>query len=684
MNTEILAPAGSYESLVAAVRCGASAVYLGGKSLNARQSAANFDDDELSEAVKYCHASNVKVYLTLNTLLFDSEIPQLIEIIKKACEIGIDALIVQDLAAAAIARECAGTLPIHASTQMAIHNVAGAKALEKLGFSRVVLARELSRDEIAEIKNNTTIELECFVHGALCMCISGQCYFSAMLGGRSGNRGLCAQPCRLPFSSPLGENSLSLKDLSVIPQIDEMIGAGVCSLKIEGRMKRPEYVAAAVTAVKKQLAGEAADMDALRSVFSRDGFTDGYFSAKLGRDMFGTRRREDVVSASHALLSELAASYKDETASVSVSLSLTIKSEQPSKLIAKDSSGNVITVFGDAPQIAKTAPTTHEKAMVSLSKTGGTIFFVADLETDIDDGMMLPASALNFLRREALAELLKIRSDTKPHIFTEKADILNSVELHEPKKPTSLRVRLGAAEQFSAELAVAAELLIIPANLFEQIDESIIKQYAKKIAIEAPRILFGEKQNERLKQIFGDAKALGITHAVVGNLGSIELLRDFCFDLHGDFSLNITNSLSLEQYVKLGLSDVTTSFELTRAQILKLGGKASRGILAYGHLPLMVTRNCPVGSCEGCKNPTITDRLKNKFPIICGFGVSQVLNCVPMYLAERQNEFSCVDFLTLYFTIETNERCKEILQLYQAGSAISTPMTRGLYYRGVE
>ena len=289
-KVEILAPVGSMEALKAAVRCGANAVYLGQKNFSARKNSQNFDEEELLEAVAYAHQRGVQVHQALNILVFDHELDALKGCIRAACQAGVDALIVQDLGVASIVKALAPDLPLHASTQMAIHSPAGVKAAEELGFSRVVLARELSREEIARIRKSTPLQLEVFVHGAHCMCVSGQCYMSAMFGGKSGNRGQCAQPCRLPFTvEGQGENVLSLKDMSLVEKLPLLQEMGIDSVKIEGRMKRPEYVAAAVTACRMALAGERPDLHSLQAVFSRSGFTSGYFDAKVDKTMFGFR-----------------------------------------------------------------------------------------------------------------------------------------------------------------------------------------------------------------------------------------------------------------------------------------------------------------------------------------------------------------------------------------------------------
>ena len=302
---EILAPAGSAECVKAAVRCGANAVYLGTKDFNARRNADNFGFDELKETIEYCHARGVKVHITFNTLIDDEEIDKAIEFIKHICTLSADVLILQDLGLAQLIRTIAPEIERHASTQMSVGTPQGINLLEKLGYSLAVLPREMTKTEIENIRKNTSIKLEAFVHGALCMCVSGQCYMSAMLGGRSGNRGLCAQPCRLAFTANGGTgHGLSLKDLSLVSKAGELSRLGVDFFKIEGRMKRPEYVAAAVTALKKAQSGEDAEaaLKTLSAVFSRSGFTDGYFENKRGKEMFGIRTKDDVTAADGATL----------------------------------------------------------------------------------------------------------------------------------------------------------------------------------------------------------------------------------------------------------------------------------------------------------------------------------------------------------------------------------------------
>lgn len=396
----MLAPVGGEEQLLAAVRCGANAVYFGLQNFNARRNADNFNSDNLAKTIKYCHDREVKVYITVNTIVLNSELAEMKRLVDTAIAAGADGLITQDLAVARYAR---GKISLSASTQMAIHNVAGAKMVKQLGFDRVVLARELSLEEIKTIADNVDIELECFVHGAHCMSVSGNCYISSMLGGRSGNRGLCAQTCRLDWNIGGRDHALSLKDLSYVNHIQKLRDAGVTSFKIEGRMKRPEYVAAAVTAVKEALAGGHPDMEILQAVFSRQGFTDGYLSGKRDKSMFGYRTKDDVVAA-EPVLKTLATLYEKETYFRDVDMIFTMKEGQAAKL--KCTSGDRKSeVTGAIPEAALKVSLDEEHVRKSLEKTGGTVYKLNKLTCILDDGLMLSAAELNKMRREALGAL---------------------------------------------------------------------------------------------------------------------------------------------------------------------------------------------------------------------------------------------------------------------------------------
>lgn len=673
--TEILAPAGGKEQLVAAVRSGANAVYIGVKNFNARRNASNFEDFELSETVSYCHARGVKVHVTLNTLVMDSEIPAVVEEIKNIANAGVDAVIVQDLAVAKLVREICPTLEMHASTQMTIHNLAGALEAKRLGFSRAVLSRELSLDEIKYIADRADIELEAFVHGALCMCMSGCCYLSSVLGGRSGNRGLCAQPCRLDFRFGEKDHALSLKDMSHVEHIGELARAGVCSFKIEGRMKRPEYVAAAVAACKAALAGETPDLDSLRAVFSRQGFTDGYFTGKRTPEMFGFRSHEDVTAADKVLKS-LTLLYKDEPKFVPVQMSLSISESAPSVLKISDGE-NEVSVTGGICEKALRAPTDKALAERYLSKTGGTLFYLDSLDFSAEGEPVISASELNEMRRSALSELLEIRGKTVSKPF-------NEITLPKTKKhfsaKTVLRIRAEKFEQIAFENE--AEAIILPMSEIEKHPEAIEK-FGEKLFAELPAIIF-PLDEEKIKSRLSALYEKGLRRVLCENICAIHLAKDCNMEIHGGHGLNILNSIALEEYEQLGVFDATVSFELSAPKIRDLGGNIRRGILGYGYLPLMRMRACPLRKTDGCKNcpgnGKIKDRKGKEFTYLCfekKFGT--LLNSLPLYVADK--DFSGIDFTTLWFTTETPETCRKIYNMFSKKAPADFEKTNGLYFR---
>lgn len=665
MELEILAPAGSKESLISAVRCGANAVYLGTKNFNARRNADNFDFDELMESVKYCHQRNVKVYVTMNTLVTDDEMKGAYDTVKSAMECGVDGFIVQDLGLAKMMHKCFPDARLHASTQCSVNTPDGFKRLEELGFCRAVIPREMTANEIREIRNATDIELEMFVHGALCMSVSGQCYMSAMLGSRSGNRGLCAQPCRLSFSADnSGSCDLSLKDLSLISKIKDIEDLGVISLKIEGRMKRPEYVAGAVTACRKAIDGiySQDDENVLRSVFSRSGFTDGYFTGKR-LDMFGTRQKEDVVSAKD-VLKDLSHLYDNENPLIPVDMHLTCKAGMPIKLTISTSDKS-ITVSSVVPEIAINKPMTSDLLSTRIAKLGGTQYYARDISIDLDDGLIVPASKINELRRMAIE---KLDESTIPPV-----NALPMDEITHTKKSAKpyFTARFIDADTIPSEHPFKRVFIPIWSN-----DEDFKKHNA---GVEIPRGLFG-KEND-LKQRLSHLKAIGVTMALCSNLGAYKTAKEMGFEVYGDFGLNIFNSTSANQ-----ISSPILSFELTIDQANRINAEDT-GIIGYGKLPLMLTRNCPIKNNIGCdkckKNGTLTDRKGYKFQVKCSsYPCVEVLNPLPLYMADRIKEIH-TDFIHFYFTDESKDEINNIVKLYENESKIDTKYTRGLYYRGV-
>ena len=676
-SAEILAPAGTYDALVAAVRCGADAVYLGGQELNARRNAGNFTFEELQKAAAYCHARGVKVHMTLNTLASDEELTDAAQrAIRQACQVGVDALIIQDLGVFRLARQCAPAMPLHASTQMSVHTLAGVKELAAMGFTRAVLARELSLEEIEAIAAQSPIELEVFIHGALCMSVSGQCLMSAMLGSRSANRGLCAQPCRLPFAAPDGTgHDLSLKDLSATEYIARLHRAGVCSFKIEGRMKRPEYVAAAVTACRKALAGEAdpALQEQLRSVFSRSGFTRGYFDGSLGREMFGTRRKEDVTAA-QPVLKELHRLYEKETPRVGVEMAFCAREGEPASLSVKASGASVFAQSEATAVKAEKVPLTKERVVEQLKKCGGTPFEPTQIDVELDDGISLPLSCLNALRREALERLTERLEQPKQRVFS---PVLVENGVKKVNKATCF-ARFSALSQVE-NLSTNVENYILPLEQAAPID-------GKTVIAELPTVFFG--QEDKVREQIETAKARGVRCLCAATLDGARLAKETGMDFWFGLGSNVFNTLSLLQAEDLGAKAVILSPEMTLRQVSRLGGAIGRGLITYGRLPLMTTRNCPVKNgtrCADCgRSRSLTDRLGVSFPVRCFGGYSQVFNSRPIWLADRRQEIEIVDFHVLYFTTETPEECAAVLARYEAQAAPQGDFTRGLYYRGVE
>ncbi|MBR0535062.1 MAG: U32 family peptidase [Clostridia bacterium] len=676
---EILAPVGAYEQLLAAVRCGADAVYLGTGNFNARRNADNFNEDSLKNAVDYCHLRNVKVYVTLNTLVFDKELQNLYETIEYIARSGADAVIVQDFAVAKAVRSICPTLPLHASTQMAVHNTSGALLLQEQGFSRVVLARELSLQEIKAIREAVSVELEVFVHGAHCMGASGNCYLSAMLGERSGNRGLCAQGCRLNWVSRNGrEYALSLKDMSYLDSIDKLIEIGVESFKIEGRMKRPEYVAAAVSSLKKAVNGESYDKETLRNVFSRNGFTDGYLKEERTLEMFGHRGKDDVTSAS-GVLKNLSALYKDDIHPTAIQATLTLRKNE-SSCLDLNCKGKFVTVYGDVGEIPRNAPLSAELALRNIAKLGDTPFHMEAFTFENKDNLTLSASSINAMRREATRLLEKKLTEINRE--TTHISCLRIMPYH-PEAALRYRARLQKISQYSHAMN-EAEFIILP---IEEIIENkdLAGQIKPEIIAELPQLIYplGE---EKAKAMLREIRDMGITRISTGNIGGIKLASEQGFAIHGAHGFNITNTVSLDYYESLSLADTTLSFELTEGAMQGLGGRLKRGAYIYGHLPLMLLRACPQKTekgCDGCNGTTtLTDRKGIDFSFLCHKKTYGTLhNSVPLYIGDKN--LSMLDFATLYFTTESKADCASIFEKAINRENIPGKKTNGLYTRAL-
>ena len=678
---EILAPAGGMDSVVAAVRSGADAVYVGAKQFSARAHAANFDISELRECTAYCHIRGVKVYLALNTVIFDDEIEDALGLLKAAARADIDAVIIQDMGLVSLCREAIPGLRLHASTQMTVHTPYGAKALWELGFSRVVLSRELSLEEIREIREAVPqVELEVFVHGALCMCVSGQCYFSAMLGGRSANRGMCAQPCRLPIRFGENDHALSLKDNSAIEYLNELEEIGVVSAKIEGRMKRPEYVATAVSACReKRDSGMVSPKteERLRSVFSRSGFTDGYIAGKIGESMFGYRKREDVVSAEPKLLREIRNGYKDERKSVGVEMTLYARAGETARLSVTDGEHEIKAESDAHAEAAIKVALTEEKAAQSLQKTGNTPYIVKEIRCDIGENVSLSAAALNALRRDALEQLDAVRA------------VRHNYEIHEIDLSLSGEEVIDTAPRaVGCSLDIPREMIdfkMIFAEIGAMDDEKIAALLRKGVAlgVEIPRVMFGTESeiNEKLGHLY----ALGVRDAMAHNIGAVYMARQRGMRVHAGFGLNITNSYALDFYRSMGVESAELSVELSEKRIERLFKCIPVGIFAGGHMPMMITRNAPAGSNESCKNNDILqDRKGERFLIKRHNGAYEIMNGVPFYVPSGTYPFQNRVFNCLHFFVDNSvENTEKILRFFSENQAPNR-FTRGMYSKGVK
>ncbi len=681
---EVLSPCGGSDSVVAAVRSGADAVYLGVGDFNARRNAANFTFEDLKEAARYCHVHGVKVYITLNTLVSDRELGSAVDCAAKAAECGADAFIVQDLGLASALSRCLPDIPLHASTQMSIHSEYGLTLLSELGFRRVVAAREMDRRSLEKMcrkAKSLGMEVEVFVHGALCMCVSGQCLMSSVIGGRSGNRGLCAQPCRLPFAVNGGNGyALSLRDLSLISHLGELADIGVDSFKIEGRMKRPEYVAAATAACRSMtdlgyVPNDISDM--LASVFSRSGFTDGYYTGHTGKEMFGIRTEADM-DVSSSVFGRIHELYRRENGRVKIKAEFHAASGDPVKLTLSDGE-NTVTVKGEPPQIARERAADEEYISSRLARLGGTAYTAESIKCFIGEGLSVPSSVLNELKKRGTEELDRLRSAPRKIKYIP----LDSAVPHDgkqsvPEKTESIKyiARFSSADQLPDNLTGISAVILPIESDFSSLGIDV------PVYCELPRYIAGneEKLLERLRKV-GDSAA----GAVCSNLSAAELAQAAGLPIVCDQFFNIFNSGSAAVVSeRFGALFYTASVECSAEALLRL--PAEKAVFAYGRIPLMVTRNCPGKSGRGCAEcggmSYGTDRLKNRFPYACRSGYTEIFNDRPIYVLDRIKEFSA-DIALLYFTFESRSECESIIDRAIKGLPPEGIHTRGLYYRKV-
>lgn len=672
---ELLAPAGSPEGVRAAVQSGAGAVYMGFGTFNARRNAQGFSPDEMADAIAYCRARGVKTNITLNILAGDRELDAALRDAKFLYEAGADALIIQDLGLARLIHAHAPDFALHASTQMTIHTLDGAREARDIGFSRVVLSRECTRDEVRLITEQAGVETEVFVHGALCMCYSGQCYLSAVIGQRSGNRGLCAQPCRLPYN---GGYPLSLKDLALAGHIAELAGLGVSSLKIEGRMKRPEYTAI-VTKIYADLLRERRsptpeERDTLRRVFSRDGFTDGYYTGKTGDQMFGTKT--DVpLSEVQSLYDEAARRFEPgrEAPLVPVSICFTARKDTGAVL-----SADGVSAMAPVEQ-AKNRPTTPEMVEKSLRKTGGTPFYVKNLRIELEDGLVVPASVMNGMRRDAL-DLLLAKRGTPPSRDWMEGPLLERDAENAPREGfLGFTASVRTCAQADALRGIGLETVYAPLEVAAQTGLPVI----------LPRV-FSDNEQPEVEMLLGEAMSRGAKTVLAGNIGHIALARRLGFAVRGDFGLNAYNSKTLHALAEMGVQRQTLSFEARLAQIRDMKGPLETEMVVYGYLPLMIFENCAIrrqhgGKCS-CQDgiTCLTDRRGERFALLPEYGCrNTLLNSRPLCLREDFARLG-VQTARLLFTTETPEECARIARAFLEDTPLAGEFTKGLYKRGVE
>ena len=649
---ELLAPAGDMQCLYAAVEAGADAVYVGGKAFGARAYAKNFDKEELCFAVEYCHLHGVKLYVTVNTLVYDREMRELSDFIADIWESGADAVITADLGVIREIKKRAPELAIHASTQMSVHNTLGADVAFSLGCERVVLARELSYENIKAVTEKSSAETEIFLHGALCVSHSGQCLLSSLVGGRSGNRGECAQPCRLPYCN---KYPLSLSDLSLADHIPELIESGVSSLKIEGRMKSAEYVFT-VTSIYRRLLDEGrgastSEKEALKKIFSRGGFTDGYFVGNKFSKMTGVRSEKDKESTKE--ISEM--SFLPERVPVRAEASIRLGEPSSLTLISGEKS---VTVKGAVPAVAIKSPLSSEGVKDRLSKMGATLLSLdtADISLVLDDGINLSPADINALRREAAAAFQRAKREPVGCGFA-------------PEKVTR-----GTDKPLKTALFLKKDLYLnIKEHLsfFNTVFVPLEDFFGECEGVYIPPVIF-DTEIAVVEKMLASAKASGAAYALVGNIGHIALATRAGLVPVGDFRLNITNSYAMEQYSMLGVKHAILSPEISLSMARDIGG----GEIVYGRIPLMLTERCFIKEnfgCERCGKACLEDRFGAKFPIMREFGHRNlILNSLPTYMGDRKSELCAfgIPHFHFIFSTESKKEAERVISAFKEGEGL--------------
>ncbi len=693
---ELLAPAGSPESVIAAVQSGADAVYMGFGDFNARRGAANFSQEEFTKAVRYCRIRGCKVYVTLNTLVGDRELADAAGMARLASDLGADGIIIQDLGLIQVIREAVPDIPLHASTQMSVHNLAGVEACAQMGLTRAVLARELSFEQIAFIAKHAPIDTEVFVHGALCFCHSGQCYMSSLIGRRSGNRGMCAQPCRMQYSmgGRMDDYPLSLKDNCLVDKLQLLEDAGVTCAKIEGRMKRPEYTAAVTEVyakvIKERRAPSEVEYDQLERAFSREGFTQGYFNGERGPEMFGTRQERN--REQEKFFNTIRKQYVDaEIRRVPVDFYVVIQEGKPIQAAVSDKDSNRVVVTGNLPARAERKGVTEQQIRDQMYKTGGTPYYAENVFCQIDPGLHVTASEINELRRKLISELTAKRAQ-RPERRVQKFPPVPTDRFI--RKDPRMIFQVLTADQLTEELAeLRPAYLYVPLEVLYK-DPHCADMFIEKgatVAAVLPRIITDDQVPEVAKML-QEVRQAGIDEALVGNLGHIFLARQAGCRVRGDFGLNAFNSYALDVLRTAGLESATASFELRAAQIRDLKKPIDAEMIIYGRLPAMVSDQCIIKNSAGrcsCQTPgQLSDRMGSVFPVVREFGCRNVIyNAHKLFLADKRRDYETAGLwgVRMMFTTESPRECVEVAKSY-LGLSDYRPngLTRGLYYRGVE
>lgn len=747
-RAELLAPAGSFASLKAAVAAGADAVYMGGARFGARAYAQNADQDEMIAAIEYAHLHGCRLYMTVNTLFKENELGELYEYLLPYYKAGLDGVIVQDLGALSFIREHFPGIELHASTQMTITSVYGAKELKRLGCCRVVPAREVSLEEIRRIYDETGMDIETFVHGALCYCYSGQCLMSSLIGGRSGNRGRCAQPCRLPYRVYEQENGtavnkedqkcvLSMKDLCTLDILPQILEAGVFSLKIEGRMKSPRYTAGVVRIYRKYLDRyleygsegyyvEPEDKKELLDLFDRGGFTSGYYTRHNGRDMIALKEKPEFRETNKELFDFLDREYVETEKKEPVEGYAYLAEGLPSVLTL--TCGDIsVTVSGQEPQAAKNQPMTREKVIRQLGKTGATAFEFTELEAEVCGALFLPVQALNELRREGFEALTEAIQNQWRRKAPEAGEVQNGADSGEKssraagcagpvpdesagKRPMYLTVSAETGDQLSAALVVPeVRRICLDASSFqpERWAEfvQLIHQAGKECYLTLPHI-FRTHAIGFFRTYRSCLEQAGFDGLLIRAFEEIQWMREeqISFSASFDASVYAWNHGAVHTLKEEQAAFITAPWELNSRELEPVFEACRREglpaeLIVYGRAPMMVSAQCITKTVKGCsKCPSLLwmkDRTGARLPVQnhCAFCYNTILNPLPVSLHGCADSVKRLapEGLRLCFTIETGEETKAVLNAFTAefirGENAEPPfteVTRGHFRRGVE